>query len=75
MVNMDALQMQFLPIFASLEMLAVVESPMTSFDCLDGTVCVIRQFDDYLYVGIADSEPKEFVLMQLTLLRDLLNML
>ena len=35
-VNMDALQMQFLPIFASLEMLEVVESPMTSFDTIDG---------------------------------------
>ena len=36
---------------------------------------VIRQFDDYLYVGIADAQPKEFVLMQIMLLRDLLNML
>eukprot|EP00041_Stephanoeca_diplocostata_P032040 m.1015019 g.1015019 ORF g.1015019 m.1015019 type:complete len:954 (-) comp24074_c0_seq2:212-3073(-) len=74
-VNMDALQMQYLPIFASLEMLELVESPMHSFETADGHTFVIRQFDDYLYVAIADSEPKEFVLMQLTLLRDLLNML
>eukprot|EP00040_Diaphanoeca_grandis_P034574 m.214929 g.214929 ORF g.214929 m.214929 type:complete len:873 (+) comp33181_c1_seq4:274-2892(+) len=74
-VNMDALQMQFLPIFASLEMLELVESPMYSFDTQDGHSFTIRQFDDYLYVGMSDNEPKEFVVMQLTLLRDLLNML
>jgi hypothetical protein len=33
---MDALQMQLLPIFASLEMLEVIESPMTSFETADG---------------------------------------
>ena len=48
---MDALQMQLLPIFASLEMLELVESPMHSFVTASGHSFVLRQFDDYLFVG------------------------
>ena len=58
---MDALQMQLLPIFASLEMLELVESPMHSFTTPAGHSFVLRQFDDFLYLGVSDSEPQEFV--------------
>eukprot|EP00039_Didymoeca_costata_P019789 m.338937 g.338937 ORF g.338937 m.338937 type:complete len:884 (-) comp18606_c0_seq1:103-2754(-) len=74
-VNMDALQMQLLPIFASLEMLELVESPMHSFSTDLGHSFVLRQFDDFLYLGMSDAEPQEFVAMQLIILRDFLNML
>lgn len=72
---MDALQMQLLPIFASLEMLELVESPMHSFTTPAGHSFVLRQFDDFLYLGVSDAEPQEFVSMQLVILRDFLNML
>jgi hypothetical protein len=67
--------MQLLPIFASLEMLELVESPMHSFTTPAGHSFVLRQFDDFLYLGVSDSEPQEFVAMQLVILRDFLNML
>ena len=53
--------MQLLPIFASLEMLELVESPMHSFTTPAGHSFVLRQFDDFLYLGVSDSEPQEFV--------------
>lgn len=67
--------MQLLPIFASLEMLELVESPMHSFTTPAGHSFVLRQFDDFLYLGVSDAEPQEFVSMQLVILRDFLNML
>jgi hypothetical protein len=50
--------------FRKKEMLELVGSPMHSFANAAGVSFVLRQFADYLYIGVSDTDADEFVSMQ-----------
>lgn len=71
-VNLDAVQMQFLPMFSSLDMLQSVDAELRSFTTDSGHTVVIRKYDDHLFLGLSSEDSEHFLAGQLALLHNLL---